>query len=244
MNTIRGKILIGLICPALLAGCSGSQVQIWANSNSDDPKIYTQQNTHYIHVGEVAQLRIVVQPDIANYVTINLGGQLYMMPKVNPGEYALMKRFDSRWFGVICPVEVQAWRQNGRCDYLIEDNLVRKLATGDDPPDTLLASANTRVCCYQSKVVFDINLPGNKEPDWSKAVLTIFGPENRISTIYQGRVGLEGFTALGRDASGRYTIFYEPNLEQIHKTGKTRMVLTILDSDNKEQTYEIWLDTP
>jgi hypothetical protein len=234
-----------LLLPALLAGCTTCQVQIWANSDSDDPNIGSPRSPHYVHVGETAQFRVYVQPDLAGYVLMDIGGQMMILPRINPGEYALTKKFDENWRDHACYLTARAYRQNGRPDYLVEGAIVRKLNVDNDPPDQLLGTGTMTVSCYQSKIVIRIKAPATPEPDWSKASLQIFGLNNQIATVPFARPGADGFVALGHDTWGYFNIFYEPNDDQVHRTGKTKALFTYPDpKTNTEQKLEVWFDTP
>jgi len=227
-----------------LAGCSTCQVQIWANSSSDDPNVGSPANPHYFHVGETAQFRVYVQPDAASYVVAEFEGRLAILSKVNPGEYGLTQKFDDLWRDRYFTLEVQAWKQEGKPDILVETGVVRKLPAGNDTPDVLLGQARMQVICYQSKITVKVSPPDKKEPDWSKAGLQIFGLNDKISTVKLGRPGADGFAAIGQDVWGAYTLFYEPRLDQIRRAGKTKAVLIYLDAQNHEQKQEFFFDTP
>ncbi len=229
----------------ILTGCSECRVQIWANSDSDDPNIGSPRSPHYVHVGENVQFRVYVQPDAASYVLLDFGGNLYMLPKISPGEYGLTKKFEDSWRDRTCYLTASAYRKLGRSDYMAEGTIVRKMNLENDPADQFLGSGSMSMVCYQSKVVIQIKAAGTTEPDWSKASLRVFGLNNQIFTIPMGQPSSDGFVALGRDAWGYYNIFYEPVFGQIHRTGKTKAIFTYPDPNTKsEQSLEVWFDTP
>ncbi len=233
------------ISAVLLPGCSTCQVQIWANSDSDDPNIGSPRNPHYIHVGETVQFRVYVQPDLAAYVLMDIEGQLVMLPKINPGEYALTKQFDDHWRDHDLYLTAVAYRQVGRSDYLTEGTLLRKINAANDPPDQVLGSGTMKISCYQSKLLIQIKAPATPEPDWSRASLQLYGLNDRLSTIPLGHPGSDGFAALGRDAWGYYNIFYEPRFDQIRRSGKTKAIFTYFDPTTKTtRSAEVWFDTP
>lgn len=239
-RVLQCAVAAGLV---LAAGCSTCRVEAWGNSDSDDPQVYSPRVVHHVHVGEIAQFRILVQPDVAAYVVMECGGQTYMLEKVEPG-YAFAKRFDERWLDRPCSMEARAYKQIGKPDYLVEGGTARKLE-GNDPPDQLLGIVRFQVICYQSRIVIPVTTPDGREPDWTKATLEIFGADNRVATLKLARNGSEGFTALGRNAWGEYPVFYEPKFDLVRRTGKTRAVLTYRDAaGQKELKREIWFDTP
>jgi len=241
----RSLVLLLLPLGSLLsAGCTTCQVQIWANSASDDPNLGSPANPHYFHVGETAQFRVYVQPDIATYVLAEFDGQTAILTKVNPGEYSLTRRFDERWRDRPFTIDIRAWKQEGKPDVLIEGGIVRKLPAGNDPPDVVLGQTQAQIVCYQSKLIMKITPTDKKEPDWSKAKLQIFGLGDKISEVKLGQPGADGFAAIGQDAWGAYTIFYEPRLDQIRRAGRTKAVLIYLDGQNREQKLETYFDTP
>jgi hypothetical protein len=244
MKKIGFTLLLVFMGLMVLTGCSECRVQVWANSNSDDANVGSSSSPHYVHVGETVQFRVYVQPDAASYVLMDFGGNMYMLPRVSPGEYGLTKKFDDSWRDRTCYITASAYRKLGRSDYMAEGTIVRKMDIENDPADQFLGSGSMSVVCYQSKVVIRIKA-GNPEPDWSKASLRIFGLNNQVFTIPMGRPTSDGFVALGQDTWGYYNIFYEPSFNQIHRTGKTRAIFTYPDSNAKnEQTLELWFDTP
>ncbi len=240
--------LYRLVLPALwlilLTGCSACQMQLWVNSDTDDPTIFALRNRHYVHVGETTEFRTTIVPDnTATYVILDIDGRREMLSKVNPGEYAFRKTFDEKWLDHTCNIEVRAFLQNGRSDYFIEGSQVRQLNNPDDPPDQMLCLTRTQIVCYQSRLM--IKLWTAAEPDWAKGKLEIFSPDNKVTTLSLGRPDIDGFTVLGRDLSGYYTIFYEPKFNQVRRCGKTKAVFSIPDPKTGSLiTREIWIDTP
>jgi hypothetical protein len=245
MKRLQYMLLMTVMGIGLLSGCSTTKVQLWSNSDSDDPTIYTQKNPHYVHVGETVQFRIPIQSDAVSYGVMDFQGQPYMLQKVNPGDYAFTWRFDETWRDRKGYLEARAYRQVDRPDYLIESGQLRKLQVGSDPADELIGSAGMVIQCYQSRVVLQVQTRGNVEPDWSKAILEIYGPHDNVSKILMGRPGIDGFVAIGKNSAGSFTVLYEPKINQIHKNGKTRAVFICPDpSGQGEVKQEIWFDTP
>ena len=162
------KIIFILTAIVYFTGCSACSVQIWANSDSKDPRMYTRKNPHYVHVQEPMDFRILVIPDNADYVLMNIGSQLFMPQKVNAGEYALARLFDSSCRDMDFLIEAKAYRQNANPDYRNENGILRKTSDTIDQPDTLLASTFMHVSCYQSKILLNLRLPGTSEPDCQK----------------------------------------------------------------------------
>jgi len=241
--TLTGAI--GLLLVSLLGGCSATQIQLWANSDSDDSSLYTQRTPHYVHVGETVQFRVPVQPDNASYVVINLEGQEILAQKVNKGDYAFTWTFDEKRRDRRVYLEARAYRQVEHMDYLNESGRLRKLQAGNDPPDVLLGVVRMQVVCYQSQLVIQLSTPGRVEPNWSRAVLDIYGPKDKVSKVGLGQPGADGFVALGINSAGMFTVMYEPKIGEIRKTGKTKAVLTFPNpSGEGELTKEVWFDTP
>jgi hypothetical protein len=142
-------------------------------------------------------------------------------------------------------VNVQAFLQNGRSDYFLDNGKIKYLPTVDDPADVLLGSGNIRIWCYQSKIVVRFRTSNGAEPDWSKGQLQIFGVHDNVTTLKLGQPGVDGFSAIGKDTGWYYTVFYQPKLEQIRKSGKTKVLFTIPDPTTQNQIHqEIQIDTP
>jgi hypothetical protein len=83
-----------------------------------------------------------------------------------------------------------------------------------------------------------------KEPDWTKARMILYGPNDKKSLVSLGRPGTEGFTALGCDGGGTWTVFYEPKWEEICM-GRTRVEFVVPDpATGQDIKKEYWIDTP
>jgi len=241
----RSAYLMMVLGLFVLGGCSTCQVQLWSNSDSDDPTMDTQRNPHYGHVGETVLFRVPVQPDVASYVVMEFQGQLYMCQKVGAGDYLFSWSFDEKWRDTRVLMEARAYRQAGRPDFIVESNRVRRLETGNDPPDELLGAMRMTVQCYQSRIVARVRTPGGAEPDWSKAFFEIYGPGDKVSRVGIGRPGVDGVVALGKDSGGTFTVVFDPTVEQIHKMGKTRAVFVYPDpAGQADLRQDVWFDTP
>jgi hypothetical protein len=228
-----------------LTGCSVCQVQIWANCDSNDTKLYLVQASHYAHIGQTMDFRVTVSPDVAGYVVLDFNGQEEVLPKVGPGEYGFSRQIDISCRGRSYPIEIRAYRAAGQPDYYMDAGHVRKRSSSGDAPDQLVGSARSRLDCYQSQVTIELTTSNGQEPDWSKGQLEVFGDHDKVTKVGLGQPGKSGFTALGRDVYGLYTVFYEPLVDQIHRTGKTRAVFSIPDpSTGKTITREQWISTP
>jgi hypothetical protein len=243
---MTAKITFGILALTALgfAGCATSKVQIWANSDSNNPKLYTMQLPHYAHIGQTLDFRVTVSPDAASYVVLNFNGQEELLPKVGPGEYGFSRLIDLSCRDMKYPIEIRAYKLVGEADYYTENNQIRKRAAGD-PPDELIGQATSRIDCYQSLITIELNTSNGQEPDWSRGQLEVYGPNNQITKVGLGQPGKYGFTALGRDVRGLYAIFYEPLYDQICRTGKTRVVFSVPDPGTGNPiTREQWISTP
>lgn len=243
---MTAKITFGFLTLVALSltGCATSQVQIWANSDSNNPKLYTSQIPHYAHIGQTMDFRVTVSPDAAGYVVLNFNGQEELLPKVSPGEYGFSRLIDLSCRGMKYPIEIRAYKVVEQPDYYTEANQIHKRSAGE-APDQLIGRATSRIDCYQSQITIELNTSNGQEPDWSKGQLEIYGPNDQVTKVGLGQPGKYGFTALGRDARGLYAIFYEPLYDQICRTGKTRIVFSVPDpGTGNTLTREQWISTP
>jgi len=227
-----------------LAGCAAN-VQIWGNSDADSLVDYTARNPHYVHVGETTQFRVTVEPDIASYVTMKFGDKLSILRQARPGQYAFNYHFDQRWLNRSTRLEVRAYKQVGRRDFVrLQGRVLPRRRTGDDP-DRLLGTAAMTVRCYQSKMTLKLAIPRQAKPIWEKARLEIFGPRGRVTRVGPGKPGEHGFTVLGIEAlSNKHVVLYEPTYDQVRRTGKTKAVLVVPTTGGRTIRQETWIDTP
>ncbi len=239
------KILFGLAAMLSIAGCA-CNVQIWGNSDSDNLKIFSQRNPHFVHIGEMTEFKVTVNPDIASYLLVDFCGKLSFAKRTGKGEYSFEKSFDEKWRDRNCNVIVRAFKQNGKRDYRTHRGRVVKSKRYNDPPDELLGEASMRIYCYQSKIILKIKTTDEKEPDWPRGRLVIFGSNKKVTVVKYGRPGVDGFTGFGPELfSGAYIVFYEPKSSHVHRTGKTRVKFSIPDPvTRKIITVEDFIDTP
>ncbi len=247
MKTKLSKF-VGLMLLALLANIVGCacNVQIWGNSDSDDLSSYSRRSPHYIHVGEIVDFKVTVEPDITSYVLVDFCGDIFFAKKVKDGVYSFEKSFDEKWRGRKCNIVVRAFKQNGKRDYRERKGVIKKFVAYMDPPDDVLCQSSMRIYCYQSKIILRVKTSNRKEPDWNYGKLVIFGPEKKVSVIRYGRPGIDGFTAFGPEwSSGAYIVFYEPKADQIHRAGRTKVRFTVPDPGTKKEiTVEEYINTP
>ncbi len=238
-------VLIGISVLIHLGGCACS-VQIWGNSDSDDLANYSRRNPHYVHVGEITDFKVTLEPDIASYVIVDFCGNLFFAKKTKAGVYSFEKSFDEKWRGRKCNVVVRAFRQNGKRDYRERKGIVKKFVPYMDPPDDLLCQATMQIYCYQSKIILKVRTSNRKEPNWNYGKLMIFGPDEKVSVIKYGKPGIDGFTAFGPEwSSGAYIVFYEPKADQVHRFGRTHVRFTVPDPKTKKKiTVEGYISTP
>ncbi len=242
---LTGRLILFSSVLMIFSGCA-AQVHIWANSDSDDAKVFSMRSPHHIHIGELVQFQITVKPDIASYVLMDFGGKLQILAKTAPGQYSFNKSFGEKWRDRRATVVVRAFRTIGKRDYVKVNKFVRKNHLKDDPPDELLGAASMQIVCYQSKVILKFSTVNNKEPDWNTGKLLIYGRGNKVSKIPLGHPGVDGFTALGTElGSNKYIIFYEPRQNQVHKTGTTKVEFTIIDPTTKKTIrQDMLIQTP
>ena len=242
--TAKIEFVISGLIAVCLTGCSVSQVRVWTNSDSDNPKLYTVQSPHYAHIGQKVDFRVTVSPDVADYVVLNFDGREELLTKVGPGEYGFSWTIDLSCRGRTYMIEARAYRSAGRPDYYREgDQVINRVR--DDLPDELVGRGVSRLDCYQSRVTVELKTSNGQEPDWSGGQLEIFGPNGEVRKVGLGRPGYYGFTALGRDARGWYTIFYEPLYDQICWMSRTRIVFSVPDPGTGNPIVcEQWISTP
>jgi hypothetical protein len=227
-----------------LTGCTGSQIQIWGNSDVNRPQEYILRGLHPVHAGKTINFRILVQPDTATYILVKFGDEYELASRLDKGEYAFSKELDSSWRDQTINIIVKAYHQEGRPDFYMENGRIKERKNINEPTDMETGSSTTQVRCYQSVVKVSFTTQNRKEPDWTKAQMKIHGHDNKITVVRQGRAGVEGFTALGCDAWGTWTVFYEPKWDEIC-VGKTYVEFIVPDpTSGKEIKKDYWIDTP
>ena len=239
MNVLRLTVKLLLAASLLSAvGCAGS-VSIWANV--DNTGQYTNASPHHVHAGETAKFRITVTPDSADYVVASLNGEMLVLPKVAPGQFAFSRKFRQSWRDKTLRVRARAYRQVGRRDFIERRGSVTRTRTQGDQPDQLVGSSSMAVVCYQSKISIRLDTSGGA-PDMSNAQLEIYGPDKKVTRVMFGEPGHVGFVVLGPTAIGNdYVIFYEPQHHQVRQSGRTRVVLK---DPGKGIAREVSINTP
>lgn len=241
--SVVGLVISAVTVVSISGGCA-CKVSIWANSDSDSTVDYTRSNPHYAHVGETVQFRITVEPDIASYVVMDLGGDVEVLSKVRSGQYALTTTFDDRWRDRSVKLAVRAYKQVGRRDFVkLRGKAIHRPRAGDQA-DTLLGLARMTVRCYQSRIMFKLSLRGGGEPDWDAARVEVFGSGDKITRVGLGKPGEHGFVVLGVGAfSGKRIVVYEPRHDELRRTGKTKVVFVLPVKGGQGIREERWIDT-
>lgn len=238
--TISRIIVVTII--AALAGCA-SQVQIWANSDSNDLKEYAQTNPHYVHVGETIRFRVTMAaPGMASYLVVEFDGEVDLVDESAVGEYAFSETFGDEFRGRTVPLKVRAYQQVGKRDYLKRASKVLYTPVAHDGVDKMVGSAVLRIHCYQSKIAMNLKL--GAEPDWEKGTLSIFGPAGKTAQVKLGKMGRHGFAVVGVAAfGGGYVLFYEPRHDEVQRAGITRAVFTLAGPNGKVGRWETSFNT-
>ncbi len=237
-------LLLALVL-LLSSGCA-TQMQIWANSDSDDTHKFSTRTPHYIHIGETVDFQITVEPDIASYVIMDFCGQRKFLKRIEPGRYSFTYTFGEKWRDRRCNIVVRAYKQNGRRDFGLRKGVLQRVQSSYDESDELLGQASMYLICYQSKVIIKFHTTNNKEPNWQTGRLYIYGPKGKKTLITYGSAGKDGFSGFGPElGSGKYILFYEPKYWQVHRAGQTKVLFKIKDPGTKRFiTIEQLINTP
>lgn len=224
---IASAICASVLALAMGSGCM-SQVRLWSNADSDNPHDYTPRSPQYVHVGEIVQFRVTVEPDDADYVLLRIGKEVRLLNRASPGQYSFSKQFDKSWANRTAKLQVQAFKQIGRRDFVkIRSEVIKRPARVDER-DRNLGSASMTVNCYQSKVVIKVKIAGTVEPDWRRATLELFNAKGKPIRVGYGKPGQHGFVVLGPKAfGGEYVIYYEPKYNEVRKTGQTPVLFSL-----------------
>ena len=227
-----------------VAGGCAAQVSVWGNSDSLNPKDYTQTSPHYVHVGETAQFRVTVEPDIADYVVLEINGEAHLLNRVATGQYAFSKHFDQALLNKTLRAQAKAYRQQGRRDYVETRGRIVKRSTASDPSDELLGAGSMMIKCYQSKVVIKFTPDGRSAPDWRQGTLELFDETGKAVRVAYGQPGRHGFVVLGPEAfGGEYVVYYEPEFDEVRRSGKTRAVFTVPGAPGQTIQVETEVET-
>lgn len=227
-----------ILTVVMTAGCV-SEVHIWANSDAGSPDEYSRVSPQRVYIGETMQFRVTVQPDVASYVLLDFEGQQHILSRIREGEYSYSHYFGEDWRRRVAKLDVRAYRQRGRRDYVREgERIVHRLRQGDDP-DELVGSASMTLRCYQATVSMRVHLPNGVKPDWEKAWLELTGRDGHVKRVTLGQPGQHGFIVLGPSAFGEdYTVFYEPRHDEVQTTGKTKVVFKMPLSNGTQYKQE------
>jgi len=242
MNRRSLRVFSLMACAAgagLCCGCAGS-VRILSSSSGAGP--LGEATVHWVHVGEQVDFKIDA-PQETSYVIMDLCGERMVLRDSGEG-YRFTRLFDDSWRDRSCQVRATAYRQMDGPDIPGRDDSgqLMKDQPKEDRPDEILATAVVQLRCYQSQIRFRVRPV--KGVDLGKAVLKIFGPDNRIWVLRRAQGGQEGFTILGPEPGGAYVVFYEPRSEQINRSGTTRVVFSAEGDGQKRIFREIMLQTP
>lgn len=241
----RRYILLFILILPIMAGCA-SQVQIWANSDSDDIYKFSTRSPHFIHIGETVKFNITITPDIGTYTILDFCGKRQFLERTKEGQYSFTYTFGEDWRDRSCTIFVRTYKQNGNRDFILKEDMLVPANTPQDQPDELLGEAAMNIVCYQSKIIIKFNTSDGSEPNWEEGKLYIYGPGDRKTLVTHGKEGKDGFTGIGPElGSGKYILFYEPKYWQVRRTGTTRVLFTIKDPNTlKPIEIEQFINTP
>jgi hypothetical protein len=233
-----------LALAALGGGCT-HHAQLWANSDSDDPKSYSTASPQHVHVGETVQFRVTIEPDDIDYIVLDFDGELDLPSKVVNGQYAFTKQIPQSWRGRTVTVTARVYRKFGKPDYYEQQGRLVYRAAKYDDADQVLATSSLAIACYQTTV--DITIAGQRSraPNLDQAYLLIYGPDGKVTRVNKSLPGQHGFVVLGPLAmSSNYAVHYEPKWDEVRRSGKTRVVLKSATSGGGSETLgEMWIVT-
>lgn len=146
--------------------------------------------------------------------------------------------------GEFTTLTVTAYATAGQRDQMPYNGRVMDLGLGNDPEDHPTAEAELRVRVYQSRLLIPVDM-GGKEPLWHASRMFIEGKGIRKRRIRHSEDPRPGyFSVEGSGGGGRYTVVYEPEIDDIDPTGETEALLQVPDDDGHFHDFHATLRPP
>jgi hypothetical protein len=144
------------------------------------------------------------------------------------GHFTCAYRFDREEPGTECKVEATLYRIAGERDPVDAAGDWRAAMQRDDDADTRVASDSVTIIVYQSRAELQVSASAG-DMDFASGRLQIRRADGSATTVYQNRPRKHGFQVTG-PVDRRYTVTYEPRVEEINVIGETEVELVVYDS--------------
>jgi len=141
---------------------------------------------------------------------------------------------------------VTGYRQDEMRDTMVVRGRLEEAEPTGDPADTLVARATLLVTVEQYRVDIAVSLDSGK-PDWPLSRLVLTGDSGRRTRIRYcagARAGPGCFRTEGPDEAGVYRVTYTPKIEEINRTGTTKVELVVANAKGRTKTFTQLLGTP
>ncbi|MFQ5491014.1 MAG: hypothetical protein ACE5GE_09860 [Phycisphaerae bacterium] len=248
----RRAVRLWAAMAALLAGtCSGCIEGSLATSSG--PSLWSARKQQQVHVGETVrfdfilvgrfQKRLLDPYGLADYVMAQIGEHRVQCEPDLGGHFQFEHRFSGVRPGQQIEVTVTAYRQHGNRDFIQAGKHWLRGDSSVDEPDPKVCQARITLEFYQARL--EATLPGGGSPlEPESGKLRLFGRNDRVSSVFVDRPNRRGFALSGPDASGNYTLVYEPDGDEIDPSGQTEARFIIYDLAGQQHTFELTLATP
>lgn len=204
------------------------------------------------HVGEEVHFDFVlhngagsmVSPlGVADYCVASIGSYRVEAVPDDTGHFAFSFRLDRASPGDEITVEVTAYQQRGRRDFVQVGGQWLEAQSPLAELDKPVARASVRLAIYQSKVSLRIARPPD-DLDPQTGVLRLIRMDGSATSVYIDRPGRPGFRLAGPGQVGYYEVDYEPSGDEVNVTGVTEFTFTIHDVGGQRHTVLAQLETP
>ncbi len=204
------------------------------------------------HVGEEVHFDFVlhngvgsmVSPlGVADYCVARIGSHRVEAVPDDTGHFAFSFMLDRAGPGDEVAVEVTAYQQRGRRDFVQVGGQWLEAQSPSAESDKPVARASVRLTIYQSHVSLRIARPPD-DLDPQTGVLRLIRLDGSATSVYLDRPGRPGFHLAGPGQVGYYEVDYEPPGDEVNVTGVTEVTFTIHDVGGQRHTMSAQLETP
>lgn len=222
-------------------------------ATSTGPALWSARKIQQAHVGETVRFDFILISRLQNRPLDPYGFADYCMAQI--GDHRVQCepdlnghfKFDHELVGVRAgqqiEVTVTAYRQYGTRDFIQAGERWLRGDSTIDEPDRHVCQAQITLDIYQSRL--EATMPGGNSPlEPESGKLRLFRRDGQVSSVYIDRPNRRGFAFSGPDSSGRYTLIYEPDGNQIDPSGQTQARFIIHDLAGQQHTLDLSLATP
>ena len=205
-----------------------------------------------VHVGETVRFDFVlkdalgnlVQPTgLADYCVTYISGERVETSPDITGHFSFSHTFDDVRPGQTVNVKTTAYRQRGQRDFMKIRGKWHQSPSPYELPDRKGRSDSIWLEVYVAPVELTIPQPSD-DLDSETGVMRIRRGDGSITSVYIDRPGRPGFTIIGPEPAGLYTVRYLPWGDELNASGTTEVEFTIYDRSGQAHYAAVTLETP